>query len=368
MHKQMDKVWDQDQLNNDKTMAAITPITIGRTAFGARTNMPFNQPAYAPPPPTIDYLIIAGGGGGGSGGGGNSVGGGGGAGGVVLGTGYTVAASRTYTVIIGGGGAAGPAPSTRGIQGSNTGFYATATAENTWGQGGGGGGGGAPADPSGSRVGGPGGSGGGGAQRDGGGGGGTPGQGNGGASGCNGPSLGNGGGGGGFGASGSKGLGPSDGSGSWPAPQPTSPFNKDVAGWSNGGLGGAGLSTTFDGTPRAYAGGGAGGGDGGIRSFGGRNGGPIAPFPVNEPFGGGESGSSGGGNRGGGGGGQGANPAISSAAGGSGIFWIRYPDQYCPIPNTTSLAGYEQPGTYRIYKWNNSGSWSWDAPGVNPAP
>jgi hypothetical protein len=133
-------------------------------------------------------------------------------------------------------------------------------------------------------------------------------------------------------------------------------------------MGGVGLSTTFDGTPRAFAGGGGGGGDGGVRSFGGRNGPLQAPFPANEPFGGGESGSSGSGNRGGGGGGQGANPAVSSAGGGSGIFWVRYPAEYAPIPNYTGLSSYVDNGTYKIYKWNGSGSWSWDTPGVNPAP
>ena len=351
-------------------MAAITPITIGRAAFGARTTRPYNQPAYAAVPPTIEYLLIAGGGGGGQGPGGNYTGGGGGAGGVIQGSGYGVAGTRTYTVVVGGGGPRAPGGNQNGVNGSNTGFYATATGENTWGKGGGGGGGGFPeSGPGGAtpRAGAVGGSGGGGSQRDGSGGAGTGGQGNAGGSGCNGPSGGNGGGGGGAGAGGGKGLGPSDG-GAWPAAQPTSPFATGVGGWGNGGLGGVGISTSFDGTPRALAGGGGGGGDLGVRSFGGRNGGLVAPFPANEPFGGGESRGDGGNQKGGGGGGAGSNPSGEGGSGGSGIFWIRYPAEYAPIPNYTGLSEYTDNGTYKIYKWNGSGSWSWNTPGVNPAP
>jgi hypothetical protein len=133
-------------------------------------------------------------------------------------------------------------------------------------------------------------------------------------------------------------------------------------------MGGRGLSTTFDGTPRALAGGGGGGGDLGVRSFGGRNGPLQAPFDSGEPFGGGESRSDGGGSKGGGGGGAGSNPGGSGGNGGSGIFWIRYPAEFCPIPNYTGLSEYTDNGTYKIYKWNGSGTWSWNAPGVNPAP
>jgi hypothetical protein len=164
------------------------------------------------------------------------------------------------------------------------------------------------------------------------------------------------------------GLGNSSPSDIWPAAQPTAPFAKGVGGWGNGGTGGAGLAIAFDGSTIAIGGGGGGGGDGGVRSFGGRNGGPIAPYPANEPFGGGESRGDGSNQKGGGGGGAGSNPGGEGGNGGSGLFWLKYPSEYAPIPNTQGLSDYTDTGTYKIYKWNGSGSWSWNTPGVNPAP
>jgi len=248
------------------------------------------------------YLVVAGGGGGG----GND-GGGGGAGGFREdkspvtpytasprdGAGEVQLSAQGYPVTVGGGGAAG-AGTTQGTDGNASTIFSKTSA--------GGGGGGSETAGNAGR---PGGSGGGAST-----GGGTPGSGGAGndpstspiqgRSGGNGPGTGpgispgnrGGGGGGGIGCAGANGTGP-----------------------GVGGVGGAHLNTSINGSDVEYAGGGGAGG----RAGGAPGGGGGAGDGV------GTSGTAGAGtaNTGGGGGGSGEGPS-TSGAGGSGVVIIRY--------------------------------------------
>ena len=263
----------------------------------------------------VSYMVIAGGGAGSSGLGSNA-GGGGGAGGfregkcssdpytdspLDAGAGLSVPAA-TYPITVGGGGAAQPSSGGRGAQGSTSTFSTISSA--------GGGAGGAGSSTPGPKDGGNGGSGGGKAGSD------VPGnnqvagtgntppvsppQGQPGGGGTSTP-----------GTSGDKeGFG---GGGATEAGQ----VGESAAGQS--GRGGAGATTSINGTPTQRAGGGAGGAGAGGSSGTASGGGGTGSFGSSV-----NNGNAGTANTGGGGGG-GANGAPSNGnAGGSGIVIIRY--------------------------------------------
>jgi len=140
-------------LNRDKT---LTQSQIGQL----RTTRPFGYkyPVGLTVTGTnnvgVEYLIVAGGGGGGGNSDARYGAGGGGAGGYRIASGFEIASSQTFTVVVGAGGQSAPGGSaSNGGKGSNTGFYTATT--SVWSTGGGYGGGA-------SQVGGSGGSGGGG--------------------------------------------------------------------------------------------------------------------------------------------------------------------------------------------------------------
>jgi hypothetical protein len=264
--------------------------------------------AGAGPVAVVDYLVVAGGGGGGGG-----LGGGGGAGGYRESGGtssgcYTVSplgsspssvaalpvSAGPYAVAVGGGGAGRTSPGATGTTGSVSTFSTITSA--------GSGGGGTVGTPP-NNAGGSGGSGGGGAGQNPSS---NPGAGNtppvsppqGQNGGVGDPSPGYfGGGGGGAIAVGNSGL----------------PSNPTIS------QGGAGATSSINGTPTTRAGGGAGGGDGASKPGGSGGGGAGGGFPEG-------TGTAGTANTGGGGGGgSGGGPSGGDgAAGGSGIVIIRY--------------------------------------------
>ena len=223
---------------------------------------------------TVEYLVVAGGAGGG--GGGRAAGAG--AGGLLTATGLSVSV-QNYDITVGGGGAGSTSGSAAGTNGNDS-VFSTLTSI------GGGGGGGQAV------VGSDGGSGGGATNDTPGAGEGTVGQGNDGGEGAGAANYGAGGGGG-------KGAVGADGT------------------TSNGGNGGAGLSSSITGSAIGYAGGGGGGkylgGSGGTGTDGGGNGGGTAGTDGTANTGGGA-----------GGGGYDGGSARDGGAGGSGIVIIRY--------------------------------------------
>ncbi len=270
---------------------------------------------------TVDYLVIAGGASGGTSAPGSDNGGGGGAGGYRESSGaasgcYTASplgacvaalpvSAQGYPITVGGGGAGvpyvvSPEAARVGNDGNNS-IFSTIT--STGGGGGGGGPGGIGAPFAAGRSGG---AGGGGSSV--GGAGGTPGAGNtppvsppqgqnGGSGASDNATYRVSGGGGGAGAVG----------GTVSNPAPTA------------GPGGAGVTSSINGTPTARAGGGGGGGHpNGTRAggSGGSGGGGAGGLPGNQV--------AGTANTGGGGGGRGGGQPTTSAAGGSGVVIIRY--------------------------------------------
>ena len=259
---------------------------------------------------TVDYLVVAGGGGGGGGAVPSSLGSGaGGAGGFRESSGaasgsYTTSplgvgvaalpvAATSYTITVGGGGSGGSSADPSGNPGSdgNNSVFSTITST-----GGGGGGGRGPISPNGR----PGGSGGGSAYNGTGGSGNTP---------PVSPSQGN-----------NGGSVPST-TGQWGGAGGGGATGTGTPGTCNAGPGGAGATTSINGTPTARAGGGGGGGstcqpslDGGLGGTGGGGGGSPTTG----------SATAGTTNLGGGGGGAASNNNGSGAQGGSGIVIIRY--------------------------------------------
>ena len=119
-----------------------------------------------------------------------------------------------------------------------------------------------------------------------------------------------------------------------------------------GGNGGQGKYTPFSGANTAYAGG---GGAAGPRSptspgTGGAGGGGAAGQP-------GQPGVAGTNNTGGGGGAVGTG-GPSGGNGGSGIIFIRYNNQLPDLTTTTGSPTKTDDGTYKIYKWTGSGSFT----------
>jgi len=244
----------------------------------------------------VDYLVVAGGGSGGE-----YIGGGGGAGGFRTASGYSVATTTNYTIVVGAGGANGSTSGVLGSNGSNSGIHNTST--SIWSTGGGRGGG---FPGSAQYRAGDGGSGGAGRswppgspffieanQR----GVGTPGEGNnGGIGGVSPGGLVLAGGGGGAGGAGGAASG------------------------STSGSGGPGLTSSLSGSPGTYSAGGGGGAEGPASAGNGTPGVSGNGTPNNT------TGGSGGTNTGGGGGGTGLVPPYVNvgSSGGKGIVIIRY--------------------------------------------
>jgi hypothetical protein len=257
------------------------PITYGGSYGTNGFYLPFPNSATGTAV-SSSYLVVAGGGGGGS----YAGGGGGGAGGLLSGSGMSLNANSSYTVVVGAGGVGGVNASPVATNGSLSSFNSIAPLGGGFGGGyygsfsagaNGGSGGGAPYGGAGAGTG-------------------TSGQGNNGGSGSGGGLTYNGGGGGG-------GAGAVGG-------------NANTSSGSPSGNGGAGSSSSISGASVTYAGGGGGGNfGGGTAGSGGAGGGGNG--------GTGGNGAAGTANRGGGGGGSGGSGS-AGGAGGSGIVVVSY--------------------------------------------
>jgi hypothetical protein len=142
--------------------------------------------------------------------------------------------------------------------------------------------------------------------------------------------------------------------------QTASPYAYGGAGSAGGnatgavaGNGGAGVVSSISGSPIQYAGGGAGGLDGtGALPLGGAGGGnggiKSGAGAVNPPA------TTGLANTGGGGGGS--TQGVGAAGGGSGIVILRYPSYLAPATSTTGSPTYYQAVGYNVYVFNSSGT------------
>jgi hypothetical protein len=297
---------------------------------------------YIPPPISIDYLVVAGGGGGG--GTSNNSGGGGGAGGYRTGTGLTISAGVTYTIVVGTGGA-GAGSGVPGSSGGNS-YISGSPISNNPSSGnpytnalvafGGGGGAISSATPGAANTGVSGGSGGGSTGNNATGGSGntpstTPSQGNNGGGSAE---LGGGGGGGagGTGGTGTSGTGGNGGNG---IQGPS--FASDYGGAGPGGT----PSTGY------FAGGGGASGTStaGTGGYGGGAAGKVSGAGNNASA-----------NTGGGGGATNGTPRGN---GGSGIVIIAYPATYAAAAATTGSPTVTVSGGNRIYTFTGNGSITW---------